>query len=367
MVKQKNKPVGSAKPKGSKQLVFPTTNSMSDNDNIIHSVDIQENFSELGEFQEKFTPKHAKSVELSSSFHRLGLHTKANRIEQCGSYLKFYHDIDSFGVIDNVGKLHYANFCRERLCPMCAWRKSLKAFAQVSQVMDIMPKDKRFIFLTLTIPNCTPNTLQETVSALFKSWDRLCHNKRFKGQIKGFIRVLEVTYNKKSKTFHPHFHCILCVDRDYFAGRNYISQKEYLDMWRKACNDYSITQVDIRVIRDLSNSSAISDDTVALKKAIAETTKYTTKDTDFLGLSSDNETDMVVSVLSVALKGRRLLHFGGLFKQLAAELKLEDIEQADLVHIDDSINPAVAHAIVSYGWSCGAYKIMNVEIEKVGD
>jgi len=369
MAAQKNKPIGSAKPKGSIEVSDKTSNSMSNNHNITQSNTNQEFFLELEEFTEKFTPKHENSILLSKSYHRLKDHKRADRIEQCGSLLKFSHDIDGYGEIDLKGKLHYANFCRERLCPMCAWRKTLKSYSQVSQVMDIMPKGYRFIFLTLTIPNCTAEKLQETVSSLFKSWDRLCKNRRFKGQIKGFIRVLEITRNKKSKTYHPHFHCILAVKDDYFAGRNYISRNEYLKLWQKACDDDSITQVDVRVIRDKKSGKAVrSDDSMSYKSAIAETTKYTTKDSDFLKVKSDKETDDIVKTLTDALKGRRLIHYGGIFKDLAKQLKLEDIEKADLIHIDeDKVSNAVAKLIVSYHWSMGAYTILNSCVQKVGD
>ena len=140
-------------------------------------------------------------------------------------------------------------------------------------------------------------------------------------------------------------------------------------MWKKAYRNEKITQVDIRVIRDKTSGKVVrSSDSMSFKSAVAETTKYTTKDSDFLKVRSNKETDEIVQTLTLALKNRRILHFGGIVKDIAAELKLEDIEKADLIHIDeDKVSNAVAKLIVTYGWSMGAYKVISSIIEKDGD
>ena len=79
----------------------------------------------------RFAPKKALGMELSRIYELLSLYRRADRVSQCGSYL-------DFGVLpDGTKKLVKANFCRDRLCPMCNWRRSLKLYSQVSQVMDV--------------------------------------------------------------------------------------------------------------------------------------------------------------------------------------------------------------------------------------
>ena len=50
----------------------------------------------------------------------------------CADDLFFKIDKDKNKNLDQV------NFCKDRLCPMCAWRKSLKIFGQISQITDKM-------------------------------------------------------------------------------------------------------------------------------------------------------------------------------------------------------------------------------------
>lgn len=341
------------------------------NGNISHyNTKSQDDFSEYQEFLKKFIPKKSKSLLLAKSFYRIGEKKRGERVENCGNLLTFAHEIDLNGVISQKGKLHNANFCRERLCPMCIWRRTLKIYGQISKIMCHMPKDINYLFLTLTVPNCSPENLLETLDRLFYSWKKFSHLKEFKKVVLGYYRVLEITRNKKNGTYHPHFHIILAVSPSYFRGENYISHDKWLDMWRSAYGDDSITQVDIRKIkaRDKSLTETTNicdlDGFKTLEGAVSETAKYAVKDEDFIINNNDDLMDSVVKTLLFALKGRRLVQFGGLFKEVAQRLKLDDAEDGDLIHIDeDKVNGAIALMIVKYGWRSGVYTIISKEIK----
>ncbi|WP_170272288.1 protein rep, partial [Clostridium tarantellae] len=85
--------------------------------------------------------KKLKTIDLAECYKRLGF-KKAYRVEECGSYLAYKY------LNENEKKLYRANFCKDRLCPMCCWRRSLKIFGQVSKVMNktLENNDYRFIF-----------------------------------------------------------------------------------------------------------------------------------------------------------------------------------------------------------------------------
>lgn len=162
------------------------------------------------------------SSVLSVVYSMLEFDSRSERVSECGSFLEFR-------VSSEDVKLQHANFCKDRLCPMCNWRRSLKIFSQVSKVMDSMA-EYEFIFLTLTVKNCAAADLPKTVDVLLSGWRYLYNkNKEFKSVICGTFRSLEVTRNKKNGTYHPHLHCILAVKPSYFkedispsdAGRNF--------------------------------------------------------------------------------------------------------------------------------------------------
>ena len=325
------------------------------------------------ELEKRFTPKKISSELLGQSYSRLGQDKKSERVLNCGSFLEFAHSISADGTISEKGKLYNANFCRDRLCPLCSWRKSYKIFAQVSQIMNIIGDKYKFLFLTLTVPNCEPSELSTTLSAMVKGFARLIRFKPFKTSVLGYFRALEITRNKNNGSYHPHFHCVLAVPLNY-SGKYYIKHSEWLDMWRKAMRDNSITQVDIRLVRPKKIDSVGVDSSellhsissVPLGSAVAEVTKYSVKDSDYIIPDNEELTDKIVLELSEALYHRRLTAFGGVFDDAFKQLQLQDIESdnADLIHINDTIDDSLALLIVRYGWSCGVYKMIDSRLKE---
>ena len=293
------------------------------------------------EVSAKFHPKKEASLELADVYRRMDLEKRFLKVSDCGTFLEYR-------VTEQESRLHTANFCKDRLCPMCNWRRSLKIFGQVSQVMDVLEQQGyQFLFLTLTVKNCSGSDLPDTVQMLFDGWRKMYNKKSvFQKAVAGSFRSLEVTRNKETGLFHPHFHVILAVCPDYFSGRNYLSQAEWACLWRSCCSlDYNPI-VDIRKIKP--NSKGISG-------AVAEVSKYAVKSADFLDGTMDEKISYVSAFLS-SLTGRRLCSFTGCFDKARKQLALDDIEDGNLVHVDgDSLREDVAYMIVRYFWRSGVY------------
>lgn len=316
---------------------------------------------ELQELQDKsnWRSKKLRNLDFYKSAERIGFSpNKLERIKNCGEYLDFkiYKD--------GTKKLHNANFCKVRLCPMCAWRRTLKVYGQVSKIMNFLQDNSsyRFLFLTLTCKNVSGDMLSSQIDNLFKSFRLFTKNKRFKA-IKGYFRALEVTYNREADSYHPHFHAVLMVNSSYFTDKNYyISYDDWREMWRKAMRVKYAPQIDIRSFKAGKS---------LLAKSISEVAKYTVKDTDYLIRSEDGsidnvKTDEVIKVLDRALYRRRLIGMGGLFKSLHMALNLDDALDGNLIDTDNSseIREDLSYMIHRYKWFVGFnnfYKIAEFE------
>lgn len=321
------------------------------------------------EVTERFTPKRKYSILLSESFSRLGKDRKSERVKECGTFLEFRKSLQDLSDKTIPYRLSVANFCRERLCPMCAWRRSLKIFGQVSRIMNEIEDKYAFIFLTLTVPNCSGDDLSETIDKLHKGFHRLFNYKRVKTASFGFFRALEVTRNKNPKsksygTYHPHFHIIIAVSKRYFKDRDYIARDDWLQLWQRAMQDFSITQVDVRRVmpKDFINSDG--NILKSIGAAVAEAAKYTVKSSDYIFPGNKKLTDEIVCTLSAALFHRRLAAFGGVFEDVRNQLGLDDCEDGDLVHVDsDELRPDVGYMIRRYRWGAGLYKLTDFNVE----
>lgn len=184
------------------------------------------------------------------------LKKRADRMHRCSDYLVF-GDVVNPETGEVVRKLQAAEFCRDRLCPMCQWRKSLVTFAQVSEIMDWVDAHHAGefipIFLTLTMKNVPSDGLGDAITAILQSWSRMMNSKHKRKPwrvVAGWFRALEVTYNKDANTWHPHIHAVLLVPADYFTNPDeYIDHDAWVAEWRWALKADYDPSVDVRTVK----------------------------------------------------------------------------------------------------------------------
>ncbi|HCT1272225.1 TPA: protein rep, partial [Staphylococcus aureus] len=208
-------------------------------------------------------------------------------------------------------KLYKANSCKNRFCPVCSWRKARKDALGLSLMMQHVQKEhkKEFIFLTLTTPNVSKNGLEDEIKHYNQSFRRLSNRTKFKKVVKGYVRKLEITYNKERDDYNPHFHVLIAVNKSYFTDKNYyISQKEWLNLWRDVTGMPEITQVHVEKVK--ANND----------KELYEMAKYSGKDSDYLS------NQKVFDAYYRSLKGKQVLVYSGLFKEARKLLKNGDLD-----------------------------------------
>ena len=293
----------------------------------------------------KCTDKKLKNPKFSSYIEPLTTKKNIERIKDCGTFLELLGDLE----MENK-KIHTANFCGNRFCPMCSWRVSCKDSLEISILMEHLrcEENKEFIFLTLTTPNVKGDSLEEEIKKYNKSFEKLMKRKEVKVIVKGYIRKLEVTYQKEKyitkelwrikkdyyrkrglaigdlepnyDTYNPHFHVVIALNKSYFTDKNYyISCERWLELWQLSTGDKSITQVDVRKAK--ANNL----------KEVYELAKYSAKDSDYL------VSRPVFEIFYKALKGKQVLVFSGLFKDAHKMYKLGELDvykkQSDIEYV----------------------------------
>lgn len=254
-----------------------------------------------------------EKIAFSLLNNRSILAERADKMLACGSYIELENDTV-------VG----ANFCRQRICPMCQRRRSLEVAAKTREVVNFISDNFgfKFLHLVLTVPNVGLENLDNTISRLFKSSSKMFKDKKLERKFKGVMRCLEVTYNSKigyvdgdidgcrtiiGKAFHPHLHCLVAVSKSYGSGKNYIKQSELLKLWRQYYGDDTINQLHIAAVKD--------------DGAVSEVAKYCVKPLE--NDLPDYELSCVTEAIFSALYGRRLVQLFGCFKEVSRLLKID--------------------------------------------
>ena len=270
------------------------------------------------DFLEFNNGKKKTSIKLAEIIKGKVGSTTLELIRNCNHFMRFNTDVTL-----EKRKLMQANSCKNRFCPICAYRKARKDGLKHMIMTKKLKIDKKysFIFLTLTAPSVTGEELEKEIKDYAAAFNRFVLFKEFQKINLGYIRKLEVTYNKEKNTYHPHYHVLICVNKSYFKSRDYIKQKKWLEMWQLAKRDKTITQVDIRKI-ELNKED----------KSFLEISKYTAKDSDYL------QSQDVFNVFYDALKGKQVITYNSIFKELAKKYDngeldyLKEIDETDYIY-----------------------------------
>lgn len=280
--------------------------------------------------QDKPWDKHRHSADRVANHYRgeSDFDQYAQRMDFCSQLLDFKL-VPNKKELSSKLKLSGARFCRVRHCPICQWRRSLKWKARA---LEALPKiivdypNHRWLFLTLTQKNCLVTELRNTISEMNKSFVRLTKLKEW--CIDGWIKSLEVTHGKDNKA-HPHFHCLLMVPTSYF-GRNYISQDEWVELWKRSARlDYK-PQVYVKAVHKKQNPAIL----------IPEILKYSLKESDLY-----RSKDFLLEVTK-QLHKTRCVSVGGVLRGYMQGL---GDEPQDLIGSDDAeVAEEIAH--LYFGW-----------------
>ena len=257
------------------------------------------------------------------------------RFGSCGDWLQFAttENYDST-------KLYKANFCKHRFCPMCNMRKAVKDAMALGVVLDSLERDGyEFLFLTLTVPNCSGEELPAVLDNMNACVKRMFEKKKVKDSIKGYIRKVEVTtdqvktinkqwikkrseeycerkglkigdVNPNYNTYHPHMHFILVVEKEYFRkhSKQYIPQAEWLAIWQDV-NGSEAVGLDIRKVRTDGQTTAVE-----------EIAKYSAKDSHLY------HSESVFATFYIALRGRKLLTTSGIANERMKAYKSGELD-----------------------------------------
>jgi plasmid rolling circle replication initiator protein Rep len=220
-------------------------------------------------------------------------------------------------------------FCRIRGCPVCEWRKWMVHSLDLKEVLEVFltrhgykfdesGKDAPFLFFTVTMENVPKSGLRSAIEKLANG-ARFLSNKVFDRYtpdqypdwkfVHGMFRKVEITYNEKEDTYHPHMHYILAIDVErYYRGGYFKSHGKYSDIWKRI-SGFSI--VDIRAVKDIQGG-------------VLEIAKYATKSTDFFPKEDPykprNGGEVWVAVKE-ATAGKQMFAYTGELAEIRKELR----------------------------------------------
>jgi len=313
----------------------------------------------------KYNDKKPRNQAMYKMLYKHVGEKTVERVKDCNSFMSFIADKDS-GKLKQVA----GNSCKNRFCPICMFRMSRKDALKIQIMIQHLKEkhDMAFIMATFTAPNVKGHELKNEIDRFSKASKKMMERKEVVNMNKGYIRKLEVTYNSdpvitkemwngssgrkpmkeyfKRKglkigdanpnydTYHTHYHVIFAVKKSYFKdSRSYISQDRWLNLWREAMDDVSITQVDVRKLKMVDGKGG----------DVSEIAKYVAKDSDYL-ISQE-----VFDVFYTSLKGRQIITYNKLFKEANKMYKAGELDHYKTPDTTEYVN------MLYYTWGGKVY------------
>jgi len=166
------------------------------------------------------------SFGLSKALYAEACKQKEADPEKGGQLKRAYgRGLDCTGqIVQEADGSQKAHYCGNRWCMVCNRIRTARAIQAYEPALEAWGDDAYFV--TLTVENCTGDELRSTIrgmTAAFTSCKRTI--KRTHGLLLEAIRKLEVTYNWKTDTYHPHFHIIVNGEAQAEALKHYWLQR----------------------------------------------------------------------------------------------------------------------------------------------
>lgn len=222
------------------------------------------------------------------------------------------------------GTVAALNSCRNRFCAICNWRAARKRYCYTYRAMKQLESQGKYayLFLTMTIQNCQDWELKQTINNIMEAVNRMQSTKTWRKRVKGYIRQTEVTYNDKKDSYHPHLHYIVAVPRDYFTDPElYLQTWQWRELWEKAMRLDYYCQYKIEAIQAWDERTIIGQ--------VCEISKYQIK----LSSVVEKEQSFPVQIIADAIRGRRMVAYGGIYAEINKHLK-----QIDKDNVEDVID-----------------------------
>lgn len=322
-------------------VLFTCMNIIAQNNGDVNVYIAEENTDESIS-RTKWRIKKAHAQRIAAVLRSIGEISRSNRMSSCANYI-VARECKDCGAIHVIG----TKLCRDRMCPICNWRLSMRRFASMYTVLDGLITaypESRWCFMTLTVKNCLPQQLSETLDEMSRMWNSIASSPKFKDRYAGWARSVEITYNKETRTLHPHYHIIL-MTHEGMKPNEYVIHR-----WLEGCK--LTTNKAAQDIRDIRSKDIESDIPVS---AILECYKYAIKTSELedMPVSIFRETDK-------AIRHRRLVSYGGMIKDYA---KLCEIKQLDNATEEDEEEAA---ALINKCVRCGSKQLVELTAEWSG-
>lgn len=300
---------------------------------------------------------------------------KQNRVCACGKVRRHKNESVAVEINPSTGDGKYTNLVHcgsVWLCPDCSYKISQERKKELAEGMKACrDKGLHVAMLTLTVPHYLGDDLKTLLKKMSKAKHSLWTNRNsreyFADQFSmlGHITATEVKYSDNNG-FHPHFHILCFLDKQYAKEDLEIIESELYEFWAEKCVKSGLGKPNRRNGIDLkmgSNNEDMLADYISKwgmaeemtqahlkvgKKNLSSLTMWEVLELSQMEASTKDKYSYIFKTYAHAFKGRRQLFWSKGLKEL---LKIEVKDDEEIANQEDeTAEPIIAMYLSIQDW-----------------
>ena len=153
-----------------------------------------------------------------------------------------------------AGEINYVTRCKRRVCPLCRENKKFKEYLKIKKKVNEQ-KGIRYILITFNGREISDlSKLSKEVGENNDIVAKIIRKRSIQAIMLGYIKIVEISYNKYTGKLLPHIHLLLGVREDF--KKYWIRKKEIEKLektWKKWKGEEIKNAIDVKIVKDTEN------------------------------------------------------------------------------------------------------------------
>lgn len=153
-----------------------------------------------------------------------------------------------------AGEINYVTRCKRRVCPLCRENKKFKEYLKIKKKVNEQ-NGIRYILMTFNGREISDlSKLNKEVGENNDIVAKIIRKRSIQAIMLGYIKIVEISYNKYTGKLLPHIHLLLGVREDF--KKYWIRKKEIEKLektWKKWKGEEIKNAIDVKIVKDTEN------------------------------------------------------------------------------------------------------------------
>ena len=151
----------------------------------------------------------------------------------------------------SAGEINFVTRCKRQTCPLCRENKKFKSFLKLKEKINEQ-KGIRYILMTFNGREISDlSKLRDEVTENNDIVAKIVRKRSIQAIMLGYVKIVEISYNKYTGKLLPHIHLLLGVREDF--KKHWIRKKEIGKLektWKKWKKETITNAIDVKIVKD---------------------------------------------------------------------------------------------------------------------